>query len=394
MIKCVLCNHESSTYNGLGIHIKMTHHLSTKEYYDLFMKQPGEGICPVDGKETPFLKLSKGYQKHCCAKCAQLNLITREKIKETNLERYGEETPLKLDCVREKTNESIWTDKIREKRKQTNLKRYDVEYPSQSKEIKEKIKQTKLERYGVENYNNCEKAKETNLERYGVEFIFQLNDVHEKGTQYAWSNDAREKREQTNLKKYGTKNVYQSNHAKEKSKQTKLERYGNENYNNNEKYKQTCIERYGIDCALNTHESRQKALQTMRKNGNRSSLETMLEQFFIDNNIKYEQEYDLDPRYPFHCDFYLPDSDTFIEINGFWTHGGHWFDEDNKDDRNILDTWIKKYKEGHEQYKSAIQVWTIKDPQKRNIAIKNKLNYVVLWTYNDIIDFINTLSQQ
>ena len=33
MINCVLCNHESSTYNGLDIHITMTHHLSTKEYY-------------------------------------------------------------------------------------------------------------------------------------------------------------------------------------------------------------------------------------------------------------------------------------------------------------------------------------------------------------------------
>ena len=316
MIKCILCNHESSTYNGLGIHIKMIHHLSTKEYYDLYMKQPEEGICPVDDKDAPFLSLKEGYQKHCCAKCAQLNLITREKIKATNLERYG------------------------------------------------------------------------------VEFILQLDDVHEKGTQYAWSNDAREKREQTNLKKYGTKNVYQSNYTKEKSKQTKLERYGNENYNNKEKYKQTCIKRYGIDCALNTHESRQKALKTMRKNGNRSSLETMLEQFFIDNNIKYKQEYDLDSRYPFHCDFYLPDTDTFIEINGYWHHGDHYFDNSNKDDIKTLELWKQKAKEGHEQYKSAIQVWTIKDPQKCNIAIKNKLNYVVLWTYNDIIDFINTLSQQ
>lgn len=35
MINCVLCNHESSTYNGLGIHIKMNHHLSTKEYYHI-----------------------------------------------------------------------------------------------------------------------------------------------------------------------------------------------------------------------------------------------------------------------------------------------------------------------------------------------------------------------
>ena len=36
-----------------------------------------------------------------------------------------------------------------------------------------------------------------------------------------------------------------------------------------------------------------------------------------DNVIR---QYRDENRYPFNCDFYIPNEDLFIEFNGYWTH--------------------------------------------------------------------------
>ena len=40
--------------------------------------------------------------------------------------------------------------------------------------------------------------------------------------------------------------------------------------------------------------------------------------------------------YPFSCDFYIKSLDLYIECNFSWTHGGHWFDSNSKDDIAIV----------------------------------------------------------
>ena len=62
-------------------------------------------------------------------------------------------------------------------KKQTFLRKYGVENPYQSEIIKNKIKNTNIERYGNENYRNVNKAKQTCLNNYGVENISQLNEI-------------------------------------------------------------------------------------------------------------------------------------------------------------------------------------------------------------------------
>lgn len=42
-------------------------------------------------------------------------------------------------------------------------------------------------------------------------------------------------------------------------------------------------------------------------------------------------------------------------------------------------------------YGSAISIWIKSDKQKRKIAKKNNLNYIVLWNLNDINNFIKSL---
>ena len=56
----------------------------------------------------------------------------------------------------------------------------------------------------------------------------------------------------------------------------------------------------------------------------------------------------------------------------------------------ILQQWEEKAKTS-QQYKRAIEFWTKRDIQKRDIAIKNNLNYIVLWNKTDIDNFIQNL---
>lgn len=143
----------------------------------------------------------------------------RNKIKQTNLERYGCEYAIGSEKVKKKIKES-WKNKSEEekeafrkkksdawknrtpdenksiinKMKQTNLERYGCEIASQSDEVQRKMKQTCLKRYGYENpfkdKNIQEKIKQTNLERYGVYSPAQSDQIMNK-------------MKQTNLEKYG-----------------------------------------------------------------------------------------------------------------------------------------------------------------------------------------------
>lgn len=67
-----------------------------------------------------------------------------------------------------------------EKIKQTNLEKYGVEYFSQTQTFNEKIKQTSLEKYGKDHYSKTDEyllqRTSTNLEKYGVENPFQLTE--------------------------------------------------------------------------------------------------------------------------------------------------------------------------------------------------------------------------
>jgi hypothetical protein len=64
---------------------------------------------------------------------------------------------------------------------------------------------------------------------------------------------------------FGVDNVFQLEHIKEKSKKTKLEKYGDENYNNLEKNKLTTFERYGVFHATQNEEIKKKVKKTIKE---------------------------------------------------------------------------------------------------------------------------------
>jgi len=91
-----------------------------------------------------------------------------------------------------------------------------------------------------------------------------------------------------------------------------------------------------------------------------------------------------DPRYPFRCDFYIPERDLFIEYNGYYMHGNEWYDGRIPICRDRVNNWMSK---DSRQYIRAIKTYTKEDVLKRKTAKKNNLNYVVLWNEQDIEDW-------
>ena len=69
-------------------------------------------------------------------------------------------------------------DSVKNKIKETNIKRYGVEWSAQNKEINQKTINTQIKKYG--GVFNPEKVKKTNIEKYGVEKPFMSSDIQNK----------------------------------------------------------------------------------------------------------------------------------------------------------------------------------------------------------------------
>lgn len=274
---------------------------------------------------------------------------------------------------------------------QTNIKKYGVENPMQCDEIKERSRQAKIEKYGDPYYCDVQKCFDTKEERYG--------DPH-------YNN--REKWEETVANNYGdVATFYEEMHIKRR--ETCLELYGDEFYSNHEQAQSTMMEKYGVpfyvmanDCRdkLNLPETKRKRYETMHKNNtfHTSKDEVVLYEILVNeygegNVVKEYQDirYANDDGYMFKCDFYIKPLDVFIELNYHPTHGLHPFDKNNDDDNKKLSILLSNPTQWN---KATIDVWTIRDVQKRDIAIKNKLRYIALYPidgYDNIIKRIGEL---
>ena len=234
--------------------------------------------------------------------------------------------------------------------------------------------------------NTRDKARNTSLKKYGV-------------THYT----NREKFKETCLEKYGVTNPQQSDVIREKTKQTCIERYGVDNYAKTKecsnKIKQTCIERYGVDNIFKTkkskenfinHKTVEKIICTKKRNNtfNTSKSEEILYQYIKEKFILVRRQYK-DERYPYCCDFYIPELDLFIECNFHWTHGGHAYDKNSIADQVKVQRW--KFK-NTKYYNNAINNWTERDVNKRNKAKENNLSYKEVWTLEEGKEFIDKLA--
>ena len=250
------------------------------------------------------------------------------------------------------------------KRKNTCIKKYGVDNPFKADMIKDKIKKTNTKLYGVENVFASQKIKDkiksTNLNRYGVECILSSNVNNNKKLQQ----------------------------IKDKSIATNIEKYGAERYSKSESFKELM--------ASNKDEYMKKQYETKKKN---HSFKVSYKENELYNIIKTYyptvlRQYKSD-KYPFMCDFYIPEYDMYIEYNGSWTHGNHPFDETNKDDVEKFKCYKAKINESL-YYRNALETWTKRDVNKLNVAKTNNIKYLCLYNkinFNDVISKIENFNK-
>jgi len=307
--------------------------------------------------------------KDACFKCVH------RKIKDSNLIVYGVENTSSLETVREKVKQTnlkkygticpIQNIDVSKKTKNTNLDKYGVEHYSQTEEFKQKFKETSLKKYGTKNPSQNEdvknKTKQTVLEKYNVEYIMQNKSIREKtinimlekyGVEhYAQTDECKEKTKQTNLERFGCEYPAQNEKILEKLKQTNLERYGVEYYTQandfKEKVKQTSLNKYGTEHYNQNLEVISKRIQTLYNNGNCQTSSQQLEIYsqLKDNNYTVELNYPVS-RCLLDIALFINNIKIDIEYDGY-----HWHDpkKDRKRDEFLKSQgWkILRIKSGH-----------------------------------------------
>lgn len=298
--------------------------------------------CKTCGKRLNFYYSRKKQrcQEFCSSKCAGRNEEIKNKIAKTCLERYGA----------------------------TN--------PGGSKEIQEKIKNTMRLHYGVEHAFQSEEVKNKIIESHkrnlGVNWPMQSKEVQEKS-------------KQTCLKKYGCEYTGQAEIKKQHSKETFLKHYGvDHNWKNK-------------DCFQKTIENRFKNRQytnDITSSKQEDICYNLLKEKFK-NVIRQKRD---KIKYPYNCDFYVKDIDMWIEFNGFMTHGGHPFDSTNECDIERLQYLTEKNlnhkNPDHNLYYASIITWTISDPIKRNTAKNNNLNYLEVFSVDELKTWLKEYEEE
>lgn len=303
-----------------------------------------------------------------------------------------------------------------------------------SEESKLKRSKTNLEKYGATTYagssqaridyenglgpwsqTSRQKAMTTNIIRYGSKTWAEssigrnvlkdmFKSVEARNQMSIRMKKALHKRDSTNLKRYGSKSWVQSDEGRRHlsmlfndpaERKARSERLLDPSVRS--KIELNGVKKYGVPYYWQTDEGKKrlrskeiisKKRKTMRMNGSlrvsqpeRKLYQMLVDRFGIDDVIEQYSDFE---RYPFNCDFYVKSLDLFIELNAYWTHGRHWFNVNDSNDIERL-KYMQSVMDVKHSYADAVNVWTVRDPMKREIALKNKLNYLVFWD-NDLAD--------
>lgn len=226
----------------------------------------------------------------------------------------------------------------------------------------EKVQNTKLKRHGDKGYSNLEKRKATNLKRYGNTCYLNIPKLKQNQKE-KWEENRKKKIQQ--LKEiYGDEKV--------------LSLLGDINILPNNFHPHVYSEQ------------QKKRLATLKKHHtfNTSKPEEELYKILCDiygnDNVKRQFKSKL---YPWSCDFYIKSINTYIELQGYYTHGKHPFDENSEKDlerlkklkTTNLDYYIK-----NNTWPQIISIWVMEDVLKRNKAKDNNLNYIEIFNYKDL----------
>lgn len=372
--------------------------------------------------------------------------IVKDKTKRTCMQKYNSNSPLQNEQVKEKIKQTmidkygveyaLQNTQSLEKFKQTCMEKYGVDNPSKNEEVKNKSEQTNLIRYGADNIMKTEQGKnklkasisnldmskivckrqQTCLDRYGCVNPSQCEEIKNKKKDtcelhYDVDNPMKSKEivdrvQNTCIQKYGDSVLGRNSSLKPKIKQSLIDTYGVDNAMKNKDiaskvgetqrnrkyiYQQRNLQKYGVISPSQLLSVKQKINDTKRKNSsfNISKPEEQIYQLLKDKFEHVERQYFDKNRYPYNCDFYIPELDLFLEFNGIWTHGREPFCENNPLHIEKLNRWVDKAKTS-EFYENAIYVWTDLDVKKRQIALQNNLNFLEFFSFEEFQQWINS----
>ena len=338
-------------------------------------------VCKWCGGHVSFNGYHKGsmhYSACCCSSCHAK--YTKDKRFETNIKKYGRKNFGSAEKVKEYwishygVDNPAKTDFVKKKMRETNLRKYGFNCSSKSEIVKEKTKQTCLKRYGVEYAGQIEEAKEkskkTCLEKYGSEYYIGSKDCLEKTIEFSRQN-------------YNVDWFTKSEEIKNKAKETMLRRYGVEYSMQIPKNKEY------MSYLMSSYEMQERRYDAMKRNHtfNSSSTEEELFLYIKSRFPTVVRQYKDKNRYPYFCDFYVPELDYFIEFQGYYTHGKHPFNPNSDEDLQLIEYYKKKYGEDCQ----PITIWSIKDVEKRDCAKEHNLNFKEVWSLEDGKNFVNDL---
>lgn len=297
-------------------------------------------------------------------------------------------------------------EQIKQSKSKTYFENTGYLWPTQNKEVLQKREIAWKSIYGENHPNKSkqiqEKRRQTCIEKYGEDHPFKIDYIASKRTQTMNNKPPEEldainqKRKDTQREKYGGKLYFETQQYQEARNKTLIQRYGsleNAHQIQYQHYVETMNQKYGVNCSFQLPQWRTsieekrdlieaKKVATFNKNHtwNTSKPE---EDYYKKLISLYGEEdvfrnYNKDSRYPYCCDFYIKSQDLFIELNLHWTHGGMIWDPKDQKCIDQLEEWKIKA-ESSKYYKHAIYVWTELDYTKIQLAVKNKLNYRVIY---------------
>lgn len=255
-------------------------------------------------------------------------------------------------------------------------------------------------------------TENTNIKKYGVKSNLQIEEIINKSVQARCSESAKQKKYETMKSRYGCLYAFHTEKGKENAKISSIlyREKRSKKYKevseliksgiNPETYYDTSVE---YDEAITLYNNMikiiDKTFKTAKQNNHlKGSLQEDNLFKILCSNFNIVLRNYKDERYNYRCDFYIPELDLFIEYQGSFYHNKHPFDKTNFNDIKILKDMKEKsetrklFNGGKKtRYDSLINTWTIRDIEKRDIAVKNNINYLEIfpkYNFNDLPQFI------
>ncbi len=207
--------------------------------------------------------------------------------------------------------------------------------------------------------------------------VYCVTQSEERNAKISKNNDYEEiskKTKETNLKKYGVGCSLEREDIKQKAYVTKIDRYGDQYYNNMKQNKETCIERYGVSSYYQTQEFIENAKKIKIERypegiktfaGCKSKAELEILEFL--NSFGYNFKSNISILDGLEIDCYCDELKLGIEYCGLYWHSEQWKDDNYHfrkyklaEEKNVRlitifeDEWIHKKEQVKKFLKSSI----------------------------------------